>query len=149
MARATIILVLIAVCSCTSRLESRTTDLVNAKNLWVQTNPNKSYSFRVVRRCFCTFDGVAARVTVVGDAVVRTTVSQDVRFTREPNPYGYLTIPGYFNLVLDLIEQELNSSLELEVEYDARLGYPSLIAWREPNAMDSATRIEIYGYNPN
>ncbi len=92
--------------------------------------------------------GVSVRVTVVSDTVVRTLHSRDVRFTGEPNPYGYLTIPGYFNLILDLIEQELNSDLELEVEYDAQFGYPLLIAWSEPGVMDSAARIEILEYVP-
>ena len=146
--RTVILIVLIAVASCTSRLESRTSDLVNAKNLWVQTNAGRTYSFDVVRHCYCTFNGVRVRVTVVDDKIVRTTHSQDTIFTGEPNPYGYQTIPGYFNLILDLIERELNSGLALEVEYDEQSGFPSRIAWSEPSVTDSAVQIEISDYAP-
>ena len=148
MARAVIIFLLIAVSSCTSRLESRTINLVNAKNLWIQTNPNQSYSFAIVRHCNCTLSGVSVRVTVVSDTVVSTLHSQDHKFTGEPNRYGYLTIPGYFNLIPDLIEKELHSDLELEVKYDAQFGYPLLVAWSEPGVMDSAARFEISRYVP-
>ena len=79
---------------------------------------------------------------------MRTTHSLDTVFTGEPNPYGYQTIPGYFNLILDLIERELNSGLELEVEYDEQSGFPSIIAWSEPGVMDSAGQIEISDYAP-
>ena len=148
MMRTVILVVLITVASCTSRLESRTSDLVNAKNLWVQSNAGRTYTFGVVRHCYCTLNGVGVRVTVVDDKIVRTTHSLDTVFTGEPNPYGYQTIPGYFNLILDLIERELNSGLELEVEYDEQSGFPSIIAWSEPGVMDSAGQIEISDYAP-
>ena len=146
MMRTVTLFVLIAVASCTPRLESRTSDLVNAKNLWVQTNAGRNYSFDVIRHCFCTLNGVQVRVTVVDDKIVRTTHSQDTIFTGEPNPYGFQTIPGYFSLILDLIERELNSGLELEVEYDEQTGFPSIIAWSEPAAIDSAVKIELSDY---
>ena len=148
MGRAAIIFLLIAVISCTPRLESRTLDLVNAKNLWLQTSPGESYSFTVVRRCFCELDGVPVRVTVIGDIVVSTTDSRGLSTADEPAQHGFLTIPGYFNLILDLIEQEFNSDLELEVVYDQKSGYPSLIAWRDSGVMDADVQIEIPDYAP-
>ena len=146
MRQAGILLLLLAVSACTPRLESRTADLVNAKNLWLQTSSGSAYSFTVVRRCFCELDGVPVRVSVTDDAVLSSTGSQGESLTIEPHQRGFMTIPDYFNLILDLIELELNSGLELEVAYDQKSGYPSLIAWNDPGVMDSEVRIEISDY---
>ena len=87
------------------------------------------------------------RVTVLDGAVVSATGSQGASIAIEPHQRGFLTMPGYFNLILDLIEREFNSDLRFEVAYSQESGYPTRIAWSDPGVMDSEVQLEISDYS--
>lgn len=62
---------------------------------------------------------------------------------------SFQTIPGYFDFILTLIEEDYRSDANLKVEYDPEFGYPSSIVWVDRRKSDSDFRIEISNYVPS
>lgn len=85
-----------------------------------------SYQYDLLISCFCQYVG-PVRVLVRGDSVHALTPhdTADVPFTPEDLAPDYaLTIDDLF----DIVGKALGQADELEVDYDAALGYPTRIS---------------------
>ena len=134
--------------SCTSKLETQLSDLVNAKNLWTNSANYQAYSFEYVRHCFCLSSGQRIRVSVEnGTIVALDSIGEDASLPRLDSD-SFRTIPDMFQLILDLVESDLKDGASLQVEYDSEYGYPTIIEYDSRRGSDSAVRIELSKYRP-
>lgn len=82
------------------------------------------YSYTLRRSCFCGFHG-EFRVTVRGDSVTEVVATATGERVDPPGPDVVPGVEGLFETVEEAIDAEV---YQLDVEYHAELGYPTLIS---------------------
>ena len=123
---------------------SPTDDLEEARRKWRREGIS-TYSFTVTQSCFCVEDARGPfRVTVSGGAVVSVTdpASGAPRAVSEFVP---LTVEALF----DRVQMAIDDDDELDVRYDADLGYPRRIEINlSQQPVDGGLEIEASGLTP-
>ena len=104
-------------------------DLVLAKETWLQAAGNRDYSFDLMKECYCSDNGRTIRVEVENSRSLSPRAYPGATEMVSELDLGSPTIPELFQLVLDLTKLELESKGDLEVTYDSELGFPRTIVW--------------------
>ncbi len=119
-------------------------DLGENERRWVRQGIT-SYRLVFDRICFCLTDHAGRfEVTVIGGNVTSVRDPQTGRERGRFDEVAY-TVPELF----DVIEREEPEADELEAEYHAELGYPTLIRIdRIENAVDDELEIQVLELTP-
>ena len=111
-------------------VQSQIVELAAAREKWLAHAAGQRYSFDFERNCFCLFPGRQWHVEVRG-SVTSFALVDDLEPKSDQVRDAWLipTIPEIHDDILRKIEKNLSRSATLRVEYDKRLGYPTLIDW--------------------
>ena len=131
---------LLLISSCSSDLDEKVKSLVESKNKWIKSVPNRNYTYTYLNKCFCGLNDKEIQVQVENGAVISVTLKNG-----EKRKVKYFkTIKQHFEFILETIKkEEWGNSGSLNVEYDKILGYPSLINFRNKKVMDGSFTILI------
>lgn len=99
-------------------------DLADARRRWAAEG-YVSYSYELVRSCFCGYPAVGQRVVVVvnDDHVVAAWLAATGENLPPEELAFFPTVPDLF----DLAEEAIHEADRLTIGYDRRLGYPTLL----------------------
>lgn len=105
---------------CSSILESSVAKLIENKNKWIKSVPNRTYTYTLKYKP----NNKEIKIKVLNGNVVSASHKNG-----KPFNIKYLkTIKQHFEFILDMLkEEDREGTVALEVEYDETLGYPSLI----------------------
>ena len=146
MLRALLFLLIFCLTACGPSLEDDVSELVAAKDRWIEVVGDRDYSFDYHRVGYN-----AISMPIVVD--VRDGISQQVhpaRPSREPDEvHNPPTMTEFFDLVLTLTEYDLSSRGILTVEYDQQLGFPATIRWKDREGFESSYNIKISNVSVN
>jgi hypothetical protein len=146
--RATTLLLVAALTGC--ELITGPADLEQLDQAWARWEAQgyNTYSYEVVQSCFCARPVAGHRiVVVVRDGAVISASLADTGELLPPSTWHLIpTVDALFLTVSDAIHDGAD---DLEVRYDAGLGYPRLIAidWLE-DAVDDEVTISADGLRP-
>lgn len=142
MARIILFIVLLALSSCTSKVETQLNELAEARSLWTKSAPSLSYSFDYTRHCFCP--GFApVRVRVARADIVAVSALDDSNPIHEGWIGNVPTIWKLYDEILRLIERSTAEGTSLHVEYDLAYGYPTIIDWKDDRVADAGFRVMV------
>ena len=147
-ARPFIFMLAVAAAGCASNPFSSSDEgenLQEARRAWSQKG-YESYTFTVRQDCFCVEESRGPfRVTVIRGSVASVT-DPATGAPRTANEFVPLTVEALFDRVEQAMDDEVD---ELDVRYDAGLGYPRLIEInRSRQAVDAAVIIEASELTP-
>ena len=116
---------MIILASCSSKLENRVNELIENKNKWVKSAQNSNYSYTRIIKCACKLHDKRMIIKVLNGKVVSAKFENGKKYTIESTK----TIKQHFEFVFEnLKREEQEGDVTLDVEYNKKLGYPSLIS---------------------
>ncbi len=137
----TIILIIITACS--PSLDDQVNKLIESKNKWIKSSPNRNYSYTYLHKCFCGFNDKEIIIQVINGKVASATLNSG----KDINIKAFRTIQQHFEYILVVMKKEgwyKNSSIK--VKYNEKFGYPSEIIFNKP-VMDGHLFINISNMN--
>jgi hypothetical protein len=100
-------------------------ELRDARQLWARQGP-ASYSLTLFRSCECTPEMTGPVVVMVRNGAIESRhYTTNGATVPVPFAFSFPTVEGLFQIIDDAIALD---PYQLEVRYDARLGYPTLIS---------------------
>lgn len=96
--------------------------IVEHRERW-EARSFRDYSYRLQRNCFCGPEARGpVRVSVRQGQVVRVLEAETEEPVRDDLVHLFPGVAGLFSLLLDAVDRD---AYEVEVEWDAELGYPT------------------------
>ena len=131
---------MLLITSCSSGFDNKVKELVGNKNKWIKSAPNRNYTYTYLHKCFCGLNDKEIQVQVQNGSVISVKLKNgEPRQTK-----SFKTIKEHFEHVLEIIkEEESGDSVNIEVEYEKTLGYPSKIRVNNKKLMDASYTIFI------
>ena len=137
------LIVLILITGCSSELENNVNALIENKNKWIKSSPNRNYSYTYLHKCFCGFNNKKIIIQVINGEVVSATLKNGGNINKK----AFKTIQQHFEHILVVMKQEgWYKNATIRVEYGEKLGYPSNIGINKP-VMDGHVLINITNMN--
>ena len=129
-----IALILVTACSSDPFSPAEARALAAAEERWQAAGPS-SYAFEYLVSCFCESYGWLR--IAVQDGTVATVVSADSAHVAV-EPDGWPTVEDLFERIRQLAEGGSSHGRDLEVEFDAALGYPTSIGLSYDSSVQDA-----------
>lgn len=116
--------------------------LVIGKETWQKMVGEKDYSYRYIRRCFCSLNELPLHIVVSsGEVTAVSTVAGSERLDVH-NTGSIPTIRELFERILELNKAAELGKGRVVTTYNGELGFPTNIDW-SGRAIDSDWTIEI------
>jgi hypothetical protein len=119
----------LCIAACGPSLDKDISELVSAKNKWLENFGKKDYSFIYKRNCFCSFDDKKILIKVKNHKLISASINGE-----EIDPKTMPTIRQLFEMILEQIKKrEIEENTYIVVEYNSDLGYPEIIRIKNQN----------------
>ena len=137
------------VTACGPDLDGQVTQLVIAKNRWLEKGYGNEYLYTYVCRGHCRYRNHEVRVTVLNGKVVAASArNENGSIENVTSISSYPTIPQLLEQILEMLQAQRDGAMTVTARYDSEFGYPTYLRYTQKQVLDGSGEIHIYDLQP-